>query len=73
MKWGIVQLWINDQDPHFPLLISDITKLWLYGEQMATEQHNKAVRNLTELEWLHFYSIFINMLPQGWDSQSARN
>lgn len=26
---------------------------------MATEQHNKAVRNTTELEWLHFYSIFL--------------
>lgn len=58
MKRRIVQLWINDQDPYFPLLISDITELWLYEEQMAAEQHNKAVRNPTELEWLHFYSIF---------------
>lgn len=69
MKWRIVQLWINEQDPDFPLLMSDITELWLYEEQMATEQHNKAVRNPTELEWLHFYSIFIDMLPQGWDRQ----
>lgn len=59
MKWRIVQRWINDQDPHYPLLISDITELWLYEEQMATEQHNKAVRNTTELKWLHFYSIFL--------------
>lgn len=57
MKWEIVQLWINELDPRFPLLISDITELWLYGQQMANEQNNEAVRNQTELEWLHFYSI----------------
>lgn len=60
MKWGIVQLWINELDPHFPLLISDITELWLYEEQMATEQNNKAVCNQTELEWLDFYSIRVD-------------
>lgn len=54
MKWRAVQLWINEPDPRVPLLMSYTTEMWLYAEQMAAEQHNKAVRKQTELQWLHW-------------------
>lgn len=64
MKWKTVQLWINEPDPSLPLLMSPVTEIWLYGEQMATAQNNKAVRKQTGLLWLHFFSIFINIPPR---------
>lgn len=38
MKWRAVRLCINEPDPSFPLLMSHITEIWLYREQMATAQ-----------------------------------
>lgn len=69
-RWGLVLLWINETTSTSPPLMSRTTEIRLYEEQMASKRHNGAVRNQTELQWLHFQSIFINMedeffFPQG--------
>lgn len=43
----VMLLWINETDSSFPLLMSHTTEIWLYKEQMASEKHNRAVRNQT--------------------------
>lgn len=60
-RWGLVLLWINETTSTSPPLMSRTTEIRLYEEQMASKRHNGAVRNQTELQWLHFQSIFINM------------
>lgn len=47
--------------------MSHTTEIWLYMEQMGTEQHNKAVRKQTQSQWLHFKSIFIRVNPKAWE------
>lgn len=71
-RWGLVLLWINETTSTSPPLMSRKTEIRLYEEQMASKRHNGAVRNQTELQWLHFQSIFINMEDEDFFSPKVR-